>query len=328
MRAALFVFLCVAVGCSDPAAPADEERPWEAAFDASDGWLLNVGGATTDDLYAVGGHPMGGRVQHYDGTAWGPGGPSFGTPLLNWVHAFSADDVVMVGSRGAVLRFDGLTWTRDQTPTDHDLWGVWGAASDDLWAVGGNGREEGQATILRWDGVAWTQVEPPALERPQVWAWFKVWGSGPDDVYIVGQRGAVLHWDGAALTELFVGAADDLIAVWGTGPDLVVAVGGRANGLISVWDGTTWETHDLAPVPGLNGVWMRGPVAHVGGVLGTLGSFDTRSGELDLVDVETQMDFHAMYGVGNRLMAVGGNFRAVNGPYEGIALQRELGADE
>lgn len=311
--------------CSDPA---QETAPiaasWEEAFDASGGWLLNVGGPTADQLYAVGGHPRGGDVQEFDGQTWAPGGPPFGTPLLNWVHGCAADDVVVVGTRGAILRFDGASWTRDESPTDKDLWGVWGASCDDLWVVGGNGREEGQATILRYDGTVWTEVETPPLERPQVWAWFKVWGSGPDDVFIVGQRGAVLHWNGSELTEEFAGASDDLIAVWGTGPDHVVAVGGRGIGIVSVWDGSEWTTTDLAPTPGLNGVWLDGPVAHVAGVLGTVGTFDTRTGELTLADVDTQLDFHAIHAApGGPLIAVGGNFRSADGPYEGIALQAQ-----
>jgi len=227
------------------ACPGPEPEPptWETEFEAEDlGWLLNVGGPSENDLYAVGGSPDEGLMMHYDGSTWSPVDLPAATPLLNWVHALAANDIFAVGNQGTVLHFDGTAWTAQTTGVDRNLWGVWGAASNDLWAVGGNGMEEGQATILRYDGSTWSTVDAPMLERPRVYAWFKVWGTSASDVWLVGQRGAVLHWDGSALTEHLVGINDDLIALWGTGPDNVVIVGGRGNGVVAAWDGSTWRS--------------------------------------------------------------------------------------
>ena len=81
--------------------------------------------------------------------------------------------------------------------------------------------------VLHYDGEQWSLAPIPELERPGVRAFFKVWGSGPDDIYAVGQNGAVLHWNGTEFTELGVGVSQDLIGIWGTGPDDVTVVGGR-----------------------------------------------------------------------------------------------------
>lgn len=299
---------------------------WEPAFDAEPvGWLMNVGGSGPDDLYAVGGSAERGVVMHWDGAEWSEVGLGVDVPLLNWVHAFGPDDVLAVGNGGTVLHFDGTGWSLQETPVENDLWGVWGASPDDVWAVGGRGRMEGQQTLLRWDGSTWREVPVPDLERPNVYAFFKVWGTGPDDVWIVGQRGAVLHWDGSALTEHLVGASQDLIALWGTGPDDVVVVGGRSNGVVSLWDGEDWRTESLAPLPGLNGVWMREPgLAHVAGINGTIAELDLETLEHERAEVDTRLDFHAIYGDGEKLTAVGGSLARQDSPYEGLAWTRAL----
>lgn len=313
---------------------------WGEAFDAKDvGWLLSVWGpGDSQRLYAAGGSPDKGLILASDttttsGSGWGPVTLGVDVPLLNWVHGLSADDVVVVGTKGTAVHRSGGAWSLVGTPTDQDLWGVWGASSNDLWAVGGNGREAGQATILRYDGTRWSAVAVPTLQRPNVFAFFKVWGTSADNVYIVGQRGAVLRWNGSQLEEILIGfdgAAQDLIALWGTGPDRIAVVGGRNNGVIARWDGATWRVDTVAPLPGLNGVWMRDPdTIHVVGVQGTIAAFDFDTLKVDETTTDVFDDFHAIFGDSRgRLTTVGGNFISQKGPYRGVAWQRTLGSGE
>lgn len=327
LRSALpLVGLVVLTGC-----PSDLE--WSPAFDAAAaGWLLSVWGPSADDLYAVGGTPEAGVAMRFDGAGWSEVDLGVGVPLLNWSYGFGPDDITVVGNGGTILHWDGAAWRTQSTTTSEDLWGVWGAAPDDLWAVGGRGRGEGQDTILHYDGAAWTKIKTPALTRPNVYAFFKVWGTAADDVYIVGQRGAVLHYDGATWTEALVGTSEDLISLWGTSRDQIVLVGGRNNGQVVVWNGAEWRHASLAPLPGLNGVWTRGNVAHVVGVGGTVATVDLTT--LEYVDqtprdVSPTLDFHAVFGdEQGRLTTVGGNFSRPMGPYEGIAYERTLEDDE
>jgi hypothetical protein len=166
----------------------------------------------------------------------------------------------------------------------------------------------------------------PVLERPNVKAFFKVWGSGVDDVYIVGQNGAVLHWDGESLVELHVGVGEDLIDVWGTGPDRVAVIGGRKNGAGALWDGAGWRVLDLAHFPGLNGVWLRRDIVHVVGSNGTAGVIDFTTGEATRVSIDTPVYLHAIHGSPDgTVTAVGGNFfTGKNGPFDGEVLTRPL----
>lgn len=325
LRRALLLFGALSL----TACPGDPEG-WGPAFDASGtGWLLSVWGPSGDDLYAVGGSPEEAAMMRFDGATWSAVDLGLDAPLLNWSYGFGADDVTVVGNEGTILHWDGASWTTQTTTTTEDLWGVWGAAPDDMWAVGGRGRGPGQETILHYDGATWTKIKTPELTRPNVFAFFKVWGTAADDVYIVGQRGAVLHYDGQTWTEQLVGTSEDLISLWGTSSDQIVIVGGRNNGQIVTWNGTEWRHESLAPLPGLNGVWTRGNgVAHVVGVGGTLATVDLDTlayEDQTPLDVSQSLDFHAVFGDSQgKLTAVGGNFLQAMGPYEGIAYDREL----
>lgn len=323
--------MCVAASLQACAGDAASPPFWQRVPEGEDhGWLLSVWGPGPDVRFAVGGEPEAGTVLRSEGDHWEPMRLPADVPLLNWVYGFGAEDVFAVGNDGTALRFDGEAWRQEPTPTDEDLWGVWGSRPDALWAVGGSGRAGSEATLLRRDGSGWQRVALPELERPNVRALFKVWGSGPDDVYAVGQRGVVLHWDGSRWQELHVGADDDLIALWGTGPDQIVAVGGRGQAVVSRWDGKAWDTRKIARTPGLNGIWMQNDgTAYLVGESGTALRLPAGSFEAQDHSVPTPLTLHAVFGgMGARLTAVGGNLAASSGPFEGVLLEHRTGEAE
>lgn len=327
-RALLFLSALALAGCPGPDAP----PAWEPAFDASGvGWLLNVASSSDTDVWVVGGSPSDGVAWHFDGTAWSEVPLDASVPLLNWTMPFTPSDAFMVGNGGTVLRWDGSSFTPMASGTTEDLWGVWGAAPNDVWAVGGSGFPGATATLIHYDGTSWQPVTIPPLERADVRAFFKVWGSSASDVWVVGQRGAVLHYDGATWEERLVGASQDLIAVWGTGPDHVVMVGGRGNGIVVTWNGSEYRTENLAPLPGLNGVWMDGDrVFHAVGIEGTLVTvdFDTLAWTDDDATT-TRLTYHAIHGdASGRLWAVGGSLSSTMPPFLGIAATRMRAASE
>lgn len=325
------------LACGDDADPVivdaghEQALDWIQAFDTDEtGWLMNIWGPRADDLYAVGGSPSAGQVVHFDGQSWESVDLGIDVPLLNWTHGFGSDDITIVGNGGTIIHWNGADWTLQETPTDEDLWGIWGAAPDDLWAVGGRGREAGQETLLHYDGNAWTSAELPDIVRAGVHAFFKIWGTSADNIYIVGQNGVVLHYDGSQWTEEFVGANDDLISLWGAGPDRIVAVGGRGSGIVSLWDGQEWTTRSLAPLPGLNGVWMNDDgIVYAVGQIGVSVVLDTSTFEYEDVFARTDLDFHSVFSAdGNVAVGVGGNLAVVQGPYMGIAYRANIGGEE
>ena len=294
------------------------------------GWLLSTWAPSDGPRYLVGGLPEEGRIVTDAGGGLSRVMDIPQVPLLNWVHGTSASDIFVVGDAGPALHFDGSAWTLQPTPTTEALWGVWGAAPDDVWAVGGRGNASSVATLLHYDGDAWASVPLPEFQRPNVTALFKIWGTAADNVYAVGRSGVILHYQGESWVEEASGTGDDLIALYGTSPNEIVAVGGRSNGRVTIWNGETWRAESLAPLPGLNGVFMRTPgVVHVVGVEGTIARLDLVAGTFREEVPATALDFHAIFGdSAGVLTAVGGNFTAAPGEEEGIAFVRNLEARE
>jgi hypothetical protein len=310
----LLAVVTVSAACGD----AGQGLPsWETAH-TSTHWWMSATAVSDAEQWVVGGTTTEGAILRFDGSAATEIAHGSDVGLLNWIHRFDSGAFIVVGNDGAVLRSeDGSTWTRDTPITDHDLWGVWGASPDDVWAVGGDAAGDAP-TILRDTGSGFVQVDLPDLERPGVGVLFKVWGSAADNMYIVGQHGIVLRWNGSSLEELFVGISEDLIGIWGTDADRVVAVGGRRNAQAVLWDGTEWRALDLAKHSGLNGVWMSDDTIHVAGLDGTVGIIDFVSGDATIDRVDTPVDLHAVTGTGSSITIVGGEFgTGAEGPFLG-----------
>jgi hypothetical protein len=303
-------------------------RKWTVAFDASNvGWMMSGWGPGDGTLWVVGGTEAVGRIFHLSAGEWSEVDPGVAVPLLNWVHGTSATDVFVGSNDGTILHFDGIGWTRQATPVSVSIWGVFAVAPTNVWAVGGNVSSSDPPFILHYDGAAWSRVPLPTLIRPRVAAFFKVWASGPDDVYAVGQNGVVVHYDGRGFTELFLGISQDLIGIWGTGPENVMVVGGRVTAELAHFDGASWQRASLF-LPGLNGVWMRrADVAHAVGIGGTVLRVDPRTLEATWdTTVPTRLDLHSVYAdAGGQMIVLGANFFT---PEHGVALTRRLSNGE
>lgn len=222
--------LLAACGSDEPGTP---EPAWQIVHDQLPGALLSVWGTSSRDVWAVGsdtrqgGGPL---VLHFDGTSWSELATG-ATGDLWWVFGFEAGPVFMGGSGGVILRYEGGAFTRMTTPGDGVVFGLWGSAPDAMWAVGG--QEGGSRGAFAWRlvGEEWSLAPefPGALaETDAVW---KVFGRGPDDVWMVGTGGKTLHWDGSAITSGFTGLAESLFTVHGNA-ERFVAVGGFGTGLL------------------------------------------------------------------------------------------------
>ena len=192
--------------------------------------------------------------------------------------------------------------------------------------MGGNGNpKDGKPTVIRYDGSKWSNVTVPDLKHDGVHALFKVWGTASDNVYMVGQNGTILHWNGSKLVDETPDTDKDLISLWGTGEDNILVVGGRGNGVLARWDGESWSTHSLAPLLGMNGIWVRDRKhAWITGARGTIAHVDPTADTIEptVERVDTRRDFHAIFGLaGDGLFAVGGNLNMPSGPFHGIAYR-------
>ncbi len=87
-----------------------------------------------------------------------------------------------------------------------------------------------------------------------------VWGSGPDDVFIVGgqpQRSVVFHFDGNTWETMSTPETPILIWVFGFGADDVYAVGEQGTALH--YDGATWTEMTTGIEDDLWGIWGASP---------------------------------------------------------------------
>jgi hypothetical protein len=273
--------------------------------------LLSVWGRGADDVYAVGSDAgEGPLVLHYDGQSW----ERLATGVrgdLWWVNGRAEGSIFMVGAAGMILRYDGTSFTRMDTPADTGtVFGVWMAAEDDVWAVGGSGDREGFA--WRYVGTAWAPIDLPGIDGRGL---FKVWGNGPDDVWLVGAadeaRGltaAVYHWDGTALSAVETDFGSTLIAVHTDG-DRAVAVGGSGTAGVLELEGGAWVDHSPAFIPQMAGVWL--PPGDGGWSVGYQGVILRGNGG-EWVEQETEFSFvpafHSVWvddegGVGGQVIA-------------------------
>ncbi|MCA9672010.1 MAG: hypothetical protein KC503_40730 [Myxococcales bacterium] len=128
------------------------------------------------------------------------------------------------------------------------LTAVWGAAPDDVYAVGRAG------DVVHYDGKAWREVGAARVTNNDLNG---LWGTSRSDVWAVGNFGTIVHFDGSDWSVVpQPGTLETLRAVWAAAPDAVFAVGDR--GTVTRFDGNAW-TASQPTQQRLNGVWGLSP---------------------------------------------------------------------
>jgi len=166
-------------------------------------------------------------ILHYDGAQW----TEFPVPHLGRANVYalfkvwgtSADNVLIVGQRGVVLRWNGQSWTEENTGIDQDLISVWGTGPDQIVAVGGRGN----GIVAKWDGSTWTSkslAPMPGLNG--------VWMDETDNAWIAGAMGTIARLDLETLeaTPDEVDTTLELHAVFGVDGRLITVGGNLLSG--------------------------------------------------------------------------------------------------
>lgn len=104
-------------------------------------------------------------------------------PALNAVWGSSANNVYAVGEVGAILHFDGSSWSPMNSGVLVALNDVWGASASEVFVVGNDG------TILKLSGSSWRAMSGGTAEDL-----FAVWGSSASNVYTFGANGTILRY--------------------------------------------------------------------------------------------------------------------------------------
>ena len=270
---------------------------WSVVFSKLPGALTSVWGTSADDIWAVGSDPNDGSGQtvlHFDGSQWSRLETGFSGDLW-WVFGFEGGPVFIGGKNGLILRFEGGTFQRMDTPGTATVYGIWGEAPDDLWAVGGN--VVSGAFAWRFDGSSWTQGEGFPSELAESESMFKVSGRAKDDVWIVGTGGVALHYDGRRFTREPSGTTQVLFTVH-TSLQRYAAVGGFGgsdSGAIVENDGSRWMDVTPKGIPNMMGVWLERDLGYAVGVEGTV--LRREGGDWKRVDtgIELAETLHAVW---------------------------------
>jgi hypothetical protein len=308
------IALCGLAACGGGTSSA----PWQAVLSDQPTALLSAWANTPSDVYLVGGdaHDGNGPVAlHYDGTTWNHLATGVTNTDLWWTFGFADGTVFASGSGGTILKYSGGAFTKMTTPgegTSVIVFGMWGAASDDVWAVGGTAGGNGGGFVWHYDGTSWTanaDVDPDTLSMNTV---FKVSGrAATDEVWMVGTMGLTLHWNGTALDTSNVATDGSLLSV-ASMSDRFIAVGGDFDGILyENVDGSSagWQSALPSGGPLLNGVAASGDTAFAVGHAGTVLSRSSSGWSVEDTGGVTAQNLHAaIIDPAGGKWAMGGNF--------------------
>jgi hypothetical protein len=230
-----------ACGGEKPAGPAGASWGWAAHAERAA--LLGVHGTSAEDVWLTGvDDGQGPVVLHFDGRDWERKDPGVRGDLW-WVNATPGGPVFFGGSNALLLRYEGGTFSRVDTPglAKYTVYGVWAAAPDDVYLVGSVTGRNG--FLWHYAGDEFEDVPlPDGLpedahhDTPGL---YKVWGNSNDDVWVVGASGVVLHGSAAAgFTLVQSGGTDTLFTVSTHGDTVALVGGGSAGRIYESSDGT------------------------------------------------------------------------------------------
>ncbi len=271
---------------------------WETLQDGLPGAILSVWGSGSDDIWVASATGDGGpNAQHFDGTAWTDLTLPVTTDLW-WVYGPDTDSVWFVGEQSVVLRHERATGATVEIQVDEPatFFGIWGM-DDTMYTVGGvvPAGPDDPPIIVRITGDEATVVTdlPAGLDSEELW--FKVWGSALDDVWVIGDRGTILHFDGSAWSRKTLPDSPRLVTINGSGPDDVVVVGSSVGGAIFELDESgSWTDATPPSANPLNGVYVTAGLAATAGTGGTVLERSS-SGWRSLAAPSVIADWHAVW---------------------------------
>jgi hypothetical protein len=172
--------------------------------------------------------------------------------VITALHFVSLTEAYAVGG-SRIIRFNGANWV---------IWGEPGGPDATLYDVWVN---EGSVTVVGSDGLVaqrgvaemdWTSHETGTSAALRA-----ISGRGSNDVWVVGDAGHIVHYDGDTWSVVHDGSNFDLNAVWVhplmSGSEGVYAVGN--GGRLWSYNGATWETKQIAdPQADLQDIWGSG----------------------------------------------------------------------
>ena len=172
-----------------------------------------------------------------------PAAGGAGTDAMRDIWGTSDELFVLLAPGGVRSRVQGWAPVGDGGASIEGR-ALWARSSADIWVVD----EEGDG-FLHGDGTTWVDEASPVRGLNEIWG-----SSSSPDIFAVGDRGAVVHFDGTGWeAQRTPEPASDLRAIWGNAGDDVYAAG--EGGSLLHYDGSEWSAVDSETTETLIGVW-------------------------------------------------------------------------
>ncbi len=236
-------------------------------------------------------------------------GNATGYPTLWGVWGTASDNVFAVGNDGTALRFDGTTWRRQMGGDQGDLFGLGGDGTTTI-AVGTGGTVFADfGKGLASETLGTKTLRGVAMHGGVAW--------------VVGDEGTLLRHDTNGWTPMESGTKANLNAVWTNG---TLTVAGGAGGVTVVDSGDGFKTQSLSNGATVYSIWGF-DATHVYAVgscdlhlLGASGWAD--NGDITNTNCKTELRGLIGFGADKPLLAVGGGGTTVANPLVGWSTQK------
>jgi photosystem II stability/assembly factor-like uncharacterized protein len=198
-----------------------------------------------------------GTIYRYDGSSWNP---MIGPDNkdLNDVEVLGVDSAFAVGKDGEVLQLSGGVWSSIGGFTNEDLFGVWAASATEVYAVGKKG------TLFVYDGSTWTDQSAAAgTDNKDI---EDAWGDA-NYFYAIGEQGRLYRYDRNTATWLppdtSCTVGDRFEDLWGDASGNLYLVGQKE---VHLYDGSSCPIVATASenLQGISGWTQDGDVLAVG----------------------------------------------------------------
>jgi len=153
--------------------------------------------------------------------------------------------------------WDGEKWNLIRILNTATLYSIWYFSESDIWVSSGFPKH--------WDGQQWTMYHFQDMGLGIEVSTEHIWASSPNNVYFVGWKGSIVHYNGSNFTKMESGTTCKLEDVWGIDGNHIWAVGTESDNSRSVilfYNGKTWNTlHDTNNERKCwsNSVWTNSP---------------------------------------------------------------------
>jgi len=274
---------------------------WDPMLSGTTTVLRAIWGTASDDVFVVG---ESGVTIHWNGTTWSPLGTLPSSYGFGGLWGTSSSNVIAVAysNSAVVYRWNGTAWLDISSGAggaaiaSTQISAVWASSPTDVFVAGLSQGTGGG--LFHYNGATWTQIATNVS-----WNLYGIWGTGPDDLTVVGTGGVVLRWRGSKWLRMS-GGLNSLLAVWGSSATDVFASG--VSGTIEHYDGSAWSPMTSNTSAPLNDLWGTGPsnvfaVGHTGTVRRWTGA------QWEVMATGTSNDLYAVWAAAPNNVYAGGD---------------------